>query len=155
MNDHKLKKRFFGDGRVSLEEPSPRVGALKLAYETRMSDTRPSISNSSSHGRTLVCAHKSAASSSGSGRPGTNRETTSRFLPPLLSSQLFPLRHAATSLIKMKLAASYLLGRPNWHRPDLGLCIWCEEEIETTEHASTPLPHPSIRQRVLSRDPGP
>ena len=35
----------------------------------------------------------------------------------------------------MKLAASYLLGHPNWHRPDPGLCPWCEEEIETTEHA--------------------
>ena len=29
----------------------------------------------------------------------------------------------------MKLAASYLLGHPNWHRPR------CEEEIETAEHA--------------------
>ena len=35
----------------------------------------------------------------------------------------------------MKLAASYLLGHPNWHRPDPGLCPWCEEEIETAEHA--------------------
>ena len=35
----------------------------------------------------------------------------------------------------MKLAASYLLGYPNWHRPDPGLCPRCEEEIETTEHA--------------------
>ena len=35
----------------------------------------------------------------------------------------------------MKLAASYLLGHPNWHRPDPGLCPRCEEEIETTEHA--------------------
>ena len=35
----------------------------------------------------------------------------------------------------MKLAASYLLGHPNWHRPDPGLCPQCEEEIETTEHA--------------------
>ena len=35
----------------------------------------------------------------------------------------------------MKLAASHLLGHPNWHRPDPGLCPRCEEEIETTEHA--------------------
>ena len=35
----------------------------------------------------------------------------------------------------MKLAASYLLGHPNWHRPDLRLCPRCEEEIEITEHA--------------------
>ena len=35
----------------------------------------------------------------------------------------------------MKLAASYLLGHPNWHRPDPGLCPRCGKEIETTEHA--------------------
>ena len=35
----------------------------------------------------------------------------------------------------MRLAASYLLGHPNWHRPEPGLCPRCEEEIETTEHA--------------------
>ena len=35
----------------------------------------------------------------------------------------------------MKLAASYLLGHPNWHRPEPGLCPRCEEEVETTEHA--------------------
>ena len=35
----------------------------------------------------------------------------------------------------MKLAASYPLGHPNWHRPGPGLCPRCEEEIETTEHA--------------------
>ena len=35
----------------------------------------------------------------------------------------------------MKLSASYLLGHPNWHRPDPGLCPRCEEEVETTEHA--------------------
>ena len=34
----------------------------------------------------------------------------------------------------MKLAASYLLGYPNWHRLDSGLFQRCEEEIET-EHA--------------------
>ena len=35
----------------------------------------------------------------------------------------------------MKLAASYLLSYPNWHRPEPGLYPRCEEEIETTEHA--------------------
>ena len=35
----------------------------------------------------------------------------------------------------MKLAASYLLGHSNWHRADPGLCLRCEEEIKTTEHA--------------------
>ena len=35
----------------------------------------------------------------------------------------------------MQLAASYLLGHPNWRRPDPGLRPRCEEEIETTEHA--------------------
>ena len=35
----------------------------------------------------------------------------------------------------MKLAASYLLGHPNWRRPDPGHCPRCEEEIETTERA--------------------
>ena len=38
-------------------------------------------------------------------------------------------------IFQMKLAASYLLGHPNWHRPEPGLCPRCEEEIETTEHA--------------------
>ena len=38
-------------------------------------------------------------------------------------------------LFQMKLAASYLLGHPNWHRPEPGLCPRCEEEVETTEHA--------------------
>ena len=33
----------------------------------------------------------------------------------------------------MKLAASYLLGHPNWHRPDPGLCPRCEEEITAIE----------------------
>ena len=51
-------------------------------------------------------------------------------------SAIFALpRHAATRRFQMKLAASYLLGHPNWHRPDLGLCPRCEEEIEPTEHA--------------------
>ena len=45
-------------------------------------------------------------------------------------------RHAVTRLFQMKLVASYLLvGYPNWHRPDPGLCPRCEEETETTEHA--------------------
>ena len=35
----------------------------------------------------------------------------------------------------MKLAASYLLGHPNWHRLEPGLCPRCEEEVETNEHA--------------------
>ena len=35
----------------------------------------------------------------------------------------------------MKLAASCILGPPNWHHPDPGLCPRCEEEIETTERA--------------------
>ena len=35
----------------------------------------------------------------------------------------------------MKLAASYLLGHPNWQRTDPGLCPQYEEEIEITERA--------------------
>jgi hypothetical protein len=58
------------------------------------------------------------------------------FSPTTKLSAIFTLpRHAATRLFQMKLAASYLLGHPNWHRPDPGLCPRCEEEIETTEHA--------------------
>ena len=52
-----------------------------------------------------------------------------------LSAILTLPRHAATRLFQMKLAVSYFLGHPNWHRPDPGLCPRCEEEIETTEHA--------------------
>ena len=40
----------------------------------------------------------------------------------------------------MKLTASYLLGHLNWHRPEQGLCPWCEEEVETAEHAILPSP---------------
>ena len=49
--------------------------AANLAAEGTPSDN--------SHGRIPTCAHRSVASSSRSGRPGTNRETTSLFLPPL------------------------------------------------------------------------
>ena len=47
-----------------------------------------------------------------------------------LSAIFFLPCHAATRLFQMKLAASYLLGHPNWHRPDVGLCPRCEEETE-------------------------
>ena len=58
------------------------------------------------------------------------------FSPSAKLSAIFILpRHAATRLFQMKLAASYLLGHPNWHCPEPGLCPRCEEEIETTEHA--------------------
>ena len=58
------------------------------------------------------------------------------FTPSNKLSAIFSLpRHAATRLFQMKLAASYLLGHPNLHRPDPGLCSQCEEEIETTKHA--------------------
>ena len=76
------------------------------------------------------------------------------FTPSTKPAATFTLpRHAATRLFQMKLAASYLLGRPNLHRPEPGLCPRCEEEIE---HAlSIPLPRTSIRPGVLPRDPGP
>ena len=58
------------------------------------------------------------------------------FSPSTKLSAIFTLpRHAATRLFQMKLAASYLLGHPNWHRPEPGLCPRCEEEVETTVHA--------------------
>ena len=58
------------------------------------------------------------------------------FSPAKKPPAIFTLpRHAATRLFQMKLAASYLLGHPNWHLPGPGLCPRCEEEIETTEHA--------------------
>ena len=54
--------------------------------------------------------------------------------------------HAATRLFQMKLAASYLLGHPNRHLPDPGLCPRCEEEIErrlsTLYSASPPVGSP-------------
>ena len=58
------------------------------------------------------------------------------FSPSTKLSAVFALpRHAATRLFQMRLSASYLLGHPNWHRPEPGLCPRREEEIETTEHA--------------------
>ena len=58
------------------------------------------------------------------------------FSPSTKLSAIFALpRHAATRLFQMKLSVSYLLGHPNWHRPEPGLCLRCEEDIETTEHA--------------------
>ena len=45
------------------------------------------------------------------------------FSPSTKLSTIFTLpRHAAMGLFQMKLAASYLLDHPNWHRPDPGLC---------------------------------
>ena len=55
-------------------------------------------------------------------------------------------RHAATRPFQMKLAVSYRLGHPNWHRPDPGLCPRCEKEIEITEHALLRCP---ARQYVM------
>ena len=49
-----------------------------------------------------------------------------------LSVNFTPPRHVATRLFEMKLAASYLLGHPNWHCPDPRLCPRHEEETETT-----------------------
>ena len=58
------------------------------------------------------------------------------FSPTTKLSAIFTLpRHAATRHFQIKLAASYLLGHPNWYRPEPGLCPRCEEEVETTEHA--------------------
>ena len=58
------------------------------------------------------------------------------FSPSTKLSAIFSLpRHTATRLFQMKLATSYLLGHPSWHRPDPELCLRCEEEIEATEHA--------------------
>ena len=74
-------------------------------------------------------------SSSRSGRSGTDRGVTSPPSPPQSSLPSFTLpRHAATRLFQMKIAVSYLLVHPIWHRPNPGLCPRCEE-IETTEHA--------------------
>ena len=56
------------------------------------------------------------------------------FSPSTKLSAIFTLpRHAATCLFQMKLAASYLLDRPDF--PEPGRCPWCEEEAETTKHA--------------------
>ena len=52
-----------------------------------------------------------------------------------LDEQIALPRHAATRLFQVKLYASYLQGHPNRYRLEPGLCPWCEEEIETTEHA--------------------
>ena len=58
--------------------------------------------------------------------PGTNRETTHRFSPPLLGSQPFSsLQTCIHTSLPGNLAASYLLGHPNQHRPDPGLCPRC------------------------------
>ena len=58
------------------------------------------------------------------------------FLPSTKLSAIFALpRHTTTRLFQMKLSTPYLLGHPNWHWLERGLCLRCEEEIETTEHA--------------------
>ena len=105
-----------------------------------------------SHGPTLACAHRFVASSSEGVRPGISRETTSRFLPPLLSSQPFSRSlDMQPCLFQMKLA-TYLLGHPSWHLLDPGLCPQCEEEIETAEHALLRCPCP-VRQYALESFP--
>ena len=74
------------------------------------------------------------------------------FSPTTKLSAIFTLpRHAATRLFQMKLAASYLLAHPNWHRQDPGLCLRCEEEIETAEYA---LLRCSARQYARAFFPG-
>ena len=86
---------------VSLECPGRGGGPRELSGSPTRSPSQPSATAfgslatstfpprlSTSHGRTLIHAHRSVASSSVSGRPGTYRETTSR-LPPPLSSQTF------------------------------------------------------------------
>ena len=90
--------------------------------------TLPMASTRVSYGPTSTCALRFVAGFSRSGRSDTNQETK--------LSAIFALpRHAAMRPFKTKLAASYLLSHPNWHRPEPGLCPRCEEEVETTEHA--------------------
>ena len=58
------------------------------------------------------------------------------FSPSTKLSTIYNLpQHAATRHFQVKLAAPYLLGHPNWHRPDPGPCPRFGEEIEATEHA--------------------
>ena len=54
------------------------------------------------------------------------------FAPRLLVPGLPPFtlpRHIVMRLFRMKLAASYLLGHPNWHCPEPGLCPWWKEKV--------------------------
>ena len=67
-----------------------------------------------SRGRTPTCAHRSTACSSRAGRSGTN----SRQRPILSRYETFShllTCHMAAWLFWLRLAAFYLLGRPNWH----------------------------------------
>ena len=57
------------------------------------------------------------------------------FSPSNKLSAIFSLSTGSYKPFPMKLAASYLLGHPDWHRPDPGLCQRCEEGVETTKHA--------------------
>ena len=66
------------------------------------------------------------------------------FSPTTKLSAIFTLpRHTATRLFQMKLAASYLLGHPNWHRPDPGLCPRCEERSRPLSTPCSAAPHVS------------
>ena len=77
------------------------------------------------------------------------------FPPSTKLSAIFTLlRHVATRLFQMKLAASYLLGHPNWHRPSLGLFPRCGGNRDNLT-CSTLLPLPPVRQGALFRDLGP
>ena len=116
---------------------------LKISSTLSQSSLLKAHPQTISRGRTPTWAHRSAATSSGSGRSGTGREMTSLPPPATKLSAIFALpRHAATHLFQMKQSASYLLGHPNWHQPEPGLCPRCEEEVETTEHALLRCPAP-------------
>ena len=73
------------------------------------------------------------------------------FSPSTKLSAIFALpRNAATRLFQIKLSASYLLGHPNWHHPEPGLCTQCEAEIESIKHALLCCPaHQSARGSFL------
>ena len=74
------------------------------------------------------------------------------FSPSTQLSAIFSLpRHAATRLFQMKLVASYLLGRSDWHRPEAGLFPRCEEETEFSEHALLRCPAHHILEGPFSR----
>ena len=97
--------------------------------------SRASLSTASiSRGPTPACTLRFVAGFSRSGRPGTNQETTSLSHPPKSSLPSSPSLATQPCASQTKPGSSYLLGHPNWHRPEPWRFPRCEEEVENTEH---------------------
>ena len=130
---HPAPLGFSSPNRVDTVIQAPwATSSLTLPQNLLSRATLPTTS--CPHAPTPTCALRYVADFSRSGRSGKNQETTSRSPPPQSSPLSSP--SLATRLFQMKLAASYLLDHPNWHRPDLGFAHSVFSIISNPLHAA-------------------